>query len=267
VTRRSVVLKLSAAALVVCAVLAAANAIPSTARPLARVMIVCPLSRAETPTCCGPPVERASSAAPSTQCCAAASTAIACIPSLTISASPDPGTADGKITVSGALLRGAGANVSVTLWQRLAGKKKFSKMMTTTTDSTGSYSVALAAGKVKTSRHWYATANGLTSPTIDEPVAAVVTLRVWSGRHSSTINGTVSPAHAGERVALQRLVYGGWVTIAHPRIGRKSAFRVHYAHKPEVRATLRAVFAGDSRNCRSMSPALTAAVFPRVRAG
>jgi hypothetical protein len=102
---------------------------------------------------------------------------------------------------------------------------------------------------VVTNRSWYATADGVTSPTISESVSAIVTLAASHGRHGATLHGTVSPSHAGERVIVQRLVRGRWITVARPRLGRRSSFRIHV----RLHGKLHAVLPADSRNMRSVS--------------
>jgi hypothetical protein len=262
--RRLLVLPVSVALLI------AGGAVASTATATARgargagrtasPIIVCPLAGPGIVPCCGPPVATAAAL----PCCGAALPA--CPPNLTISAAPDPMAAGTEVVLSGALSRGTGTGTSVQLWQEPSGRHTFSKDGTAITDASGSWSITLASGTVMTNRSWYATADGIQSPTISEPVTALLTLAASRTRHSATVHGNVTPSHAGQRVLLQRLVGSSWVTIARPRLGRRSSFAVRYPYAPHVRATLRAVLNADSRNAMSVSPKLTAVVFPRVTA-
>jgi hypothetical protein len=100
-----------------------------------------------------------------------------------------------------------------------------------------------------TDRSWYATADGVTSTTISEPVSAIVTLAASRTRHGATLHGAVTPSHVGERVLIQRLVAGRWVTVARPRLGRRSRYRVHV----RLHGKLQAVLRSDSVNALSTS--------------
>jgi hypothetical protein len=210
-------------------------------------MVVCPLVGPNVVSCCPLPVDTVD-AVP--VCCVSGGPA--CQPSLTISASPDPLTAGARVTLSGALLRGSGAGTSVTLWQQQPGQGKPSQAGASTTDIAGNWSITLPAGSVMTDRSWYATADGVTSSTISEPVSAIVTLLASRGRHGATLHGSVMPSHVGERILLQRLVAGHWVTVARPRLGQRSLFRIHVRLHGKLQALLRA----DSLNALSISPEL-----------
>jgi hypothetical protein len=67
------------------------------------------------------------------------------------------------------------------------------------------------------------------------------------------LSGTIAPSHAGERVALQRLRKGSWVTVARPRLNSASHFAVgEKMHRRGV-VRFRVVLAADTRNARSVS--------------
>jgi hypothetical protein len=221
-------------------------------------MVICPLHPGIT-TCCGPPIE-----APQPYCCPIP-TATACSPNLSISASPNPSTAGAAVTISGQMIGGTGASQMIVLWQRVVGGK-WRRAAHATTDGAGSYSIKLSGGQVMTNRSWYVAGGGVDSLTVDEGVAAVVTLAASRTAHSATVFGHVTPSHRGERVLLQRLVAGVWMTIAKPLLTGGSQFAAKYPFAPRVRATLRAVLGGDRRNIRSVSRTLTALVLPVVMA-
>jgi hypothetical protein len=155
-------------------------------------------------------------------------------------------TAGAKVTVSGALTHTAAAGVTVQLWQRAAGDNAFSKADTASTDASGSWSMTIAAGTVMTNRSWYATAGGLQSATIAEPVSAIVTLHAGAAR----LSGTVTPAHPRARARLQRLAGTKWVTIARTRLTRHSSFSFARAG---LHGTVRVLVAADKENALSAS--------------
>jgi hypothetical protein len=202
-------------------------------------MIVCPVT-ASVATCCGPPI-----AAVSIPCCPGPVQPV-CQPNLSINASPDPMTAGAKVTIWGTLTHSAGAGVAVQLWQRAAGEDAFSKAGTATTDASGYWSMPIAAGTVMTDRSWYATADGLQSATISEPVSAVVTLRAGATK----LSGSVTPAHARARVRLRRLKGTNWVTIARTWLTRHSTFSFARAG---LHGTVRVLVAADKENALSAS--------------
>jgi hypothetical protein len=238
-------------------------------------MIVCPLvAHTFPPPCCGPPIN-SPDATPAVPCCAVTAAAGPILPaccgtvapcSVSISATPNPATRAQSVTISGTVVGGAAAGMTVALWQELPGATSFSQVGNTTTAAAGDYSIS-APGTVQTNRQWYVTVGALQSATLSEQVAADVTLVVARGPHSATVRGAVTPKHAGERVMLQRQVRGKWITIGQPRLSRKSKFSVRYRGTPRVKATLRAVLGADSTNMRSVSSAVTAVVLPRVTAG
>ncbi len=109
--------------------------------------------------------------------------------------------------------------------------------------------MTIPAGTVMTNRSWYATAAGLQSATLAEPVSAAVTLRAGA----ATLSGSVTPAHARARVRLQRLTGAKWVTIARTRLTRHSAFRFARAG---LHGTVRVLVAADKENALSVSKQL-----------
>jgi hypothetical protein len=211
----------------------------ASGRQHATRMVVCPVT-ASGPMCCGPPIAQA----PIT--CCPVLVGPACLPSLSIAASPDPTTAGAQITISGTLTHSSGAGVTIQLWQRAAGDSEFGKAGTATTDASGYWSMTIAPGTVMTNRSWYATADGLRSATLAEPVSAVVTLRAGA----ATLSGSVTPAHVRARVRLQRLTGDRWVTIARTRLTRHSSFSFARAG---LHGTVRVLVAADKENVLSAS--------------
>jgi hypothetical protein len=115
------------------------------------------------------------------------------------------------------------------------------------------------AGAVLTNTAWYASTgtSGPTSAILAQRVSAKVRLLLWSAAGLlAKLSGSVSPAHRGEKVALQQHTSKGWSTIATSVIGRLSKFTVRhrFAHRGNVQ--LRAVFGGDARNAKATSGAI-----------
>lgn len=257
------------------ALVVAAGLGPAAAHARARSpMIPCPLvDAAPGPPCCGPPIASPPADA-AADCCPLPASGniqpICCVGaspcSVTISASPDPAVGAQQITVSGTVFGGAPAGMAVQLWQELAGGAAFSKAASTTVGSDGTYSFT-APGTVNTNRQWYVTVGTLRSATLAEPVSAAVTLFVRTGRHSTTVHGTVAPSHAGDTVLLQRKLRRKWVTIARPVLSHHSRFSVRYSGGRRVKETLRAVLPADAKNMRSISSTVTAALPRHAGAG
>jgi ribosomal protein RSM22 (predicted rRNA methylase) len=68
----------------------------------------------------------------------------------------------------------------------------------------------------------------------------------------------VSPNHAGERVLIEQRTKHGWKVIARPRLTRLTRSSSSQGSVPVAIVSgtvdLRAVFPGDGRNARSISP-------------
>lgn len=232
----------------VLAVAAAAAAQAAGYRHMTRA-IPCPL--ASPFPCCGPPVDAQPSG--SVPCCTVpccpGPAQPSCPPTLSIAASPDPMTAGTAVTISGTLTHTSAAGTTVQLWQQVEGKTSFSKDGTATTDGSGKWSIKIGAHKVMTNRSWYATASGLQSPTISEPVSAVVALH--AGVHR--LYGSVSPAHARQRVQLQRRSGTKWLPVAKGRLTRHSRFSFKRAG---LHGALRVLLPADKKNALSVSKQL-----------
>jgi hypothetical protein len=271
--RRSFVVLPSIAIALVLAI--GGSAATATSGQASAPRIVCPLhSTVVGPPCCGPIVSSPDTASPAAEpanCCPlepspdvqpiCCGTVVPCS-TVSISASPNPADGQQQVTVSGSVTGGT-AGSSVDLWEQQAGATTFSNVVSSTIESDGTYSLT-APGDVHTDRQWYVTSGTAQSSTITEQVAAGITLLIKRARRASTVHGAVTPSHAGEKVLLQRKVRGKWVTLTQPKLSKHSTFRVHYVGAPRIKATLRVVFPGDSKNMRSVSSAVTSVVLPGV---
>lgn len=248
---------------------------PAGAEHLAS-QIVCP----QISTCCPTPTDGQPANSHAAQVCCQQTTACCpsagtCCPStccattcpsgsLTISASPNPSTAPGKVTVSGVLSTSPAAGVTVALWREQAGQSSFRQMAQTTTDSSGRYAFTLKRGTVMADQAWYVTAGSLRSATIDQQVRALVALvssshTVVSGQ-SIALHGKVSPSHAGGVVLIEQRRGRSWHVIARPRLSKSSSYTVSHRFTQTGPTKLRAVLAGNARNLTSTSPTVSLTV-------
>jgi phospholipase C len=180
---------------------------------------------------------------------------------LTIDSAPNPSVAGQPVTVRGQVFGTPSAFVTVELWTKLAGARRFRLTRTTTTDSAGAYSIKLPAGDVDVSRQWYVRADGSRSPVLTQTVTALVDLTASVDRpvprQPIRLTGSVFPWHGGDQVQLQRKQGGtGWVTIARGKLDGDSKFRIVRGFR-RGRVTLRALVPASKRNGVSTSRALT----------
>lgn len=227
----------------------------SSAATRSPAVIICPLAPGVIIPCCGPPIVRTVMSAPQPiDCCP---TPRPCLSTVTIDSTPNPSMTDHGVVISGQVLGARTVGVPVVLWQRLPGESQFQQIATATTDASGKYTIKRTARHVDTDREWYVTVGAARSPTLSQGVAAVVALEATAGAHGSTIfAGHVSPAHRGERILLERRSAGGWITIARPRLSRRSSFHVGHRLGRGI-VVLQAVLPPDSLNVRSASRTLT----------
>jgi len=228
----------------------------SLAAQRSRRLVICPVVAGGIGPCCGPPLSQANAAAEPVTCCPPNAAAL-CVPSLTISSSPNPSRSSAAVVISGQLLGAGASSIPVVLWQELAGERQFERLLQTTTDA-GSYTITRDAGRVQTNREWYVTADGMQSGTIKQSVEADVTLKLVRAAAGKpmTFTGRVTPSHTGELVLLQRRVSHGWRTIARSRLNRASEFTL-VRRMPKGTIELHAILPADSDNARSASASLT----------
>jgi len=195
-----------------------------------------------------------------TPCCTTACTSGA----LSIASSPDPSTTGRKVVISGGLTSNPVSGAQVVLWRELAGQSSFHQLAQTTTDSAGQYNFTMKRGSVNADQRWYVTANGLTSPTLQQDVNALVGLaapsRTVTAGQPVALTGHVTPSHAGQVVLIEQARGGFWAVIARPRLGHSSGFTLSHKFSHAGAAKLRAVLPADARNNRSNSPTLTITV-------
>jgi hypothetical protein len=226
----------------------AGSAHPSPAR-------ICPQSAdpTTTTTCCGGPPQ----GSVTTNCCTGSG--VVCATSrLTLTASIDPATAGSGIVLSGELTGTSGSGQTITLWQRLPGASSSTQTVQTTTNSGGGFSFTLAKGSVTTNRSWYVTGDGLTSPTVDESVSAVLTLLVTQSHGRTVLHGKLSPAGKGS-VTLERLISGArWKSFARVSLGHGSTFRWRAGYVARGAAIVRAMVPANADHIASFSRRLSA---------
>jgi phospholipase C len=196
--------------------------------------------------------------------CAAAPAAAA--KSLSLTAAPNLLTAGQPVTLSGRLSAPHHCGVTVTVWQQLAGQRRFSHLIATVTGPGGGYRIELPAGTVMVNSRWYATARGLSSRTLTERVHAFVTLASTAtyavAGDREVLSGAVAPNHAGQMVVLQRRIRGRWRAAGRARIRRDSSFAVGHAFTAPGVEQWRALLGATPRNLESGSAPLSVRVAP-----
>ena len=238
--------------------------------------VICPELSGVLP-CCGPPVAGPAAAqlccpVPSTACCVTTGTsccvaagtscctAATCTQALTIAATPDPAPAGRSATITGALTGGTVAAQTVVLWQKLAGQATFTDVLRVQTDSSGGFRFTRV---VQTNAEWFAKSGSIESPTFDESVRAAAALRASRVRRAAgtklALAGSITPSHAGERVALEQLRGRRWMTIARPRLSAHSRFTV-LERLADVVERFRVVLAADARNALTVSAVIVVRV-------
>ena len=150
------------------------------------------------------------------------------------------------------------------LWRKLSGQSSFHQIARTTTDSAGQYTFTMKPGSVNADQQFYVTANGMTSPTVQQQVDALVGLvaashTVTAGRPMA-LSGHVTPSHAGQVVLIEQRRGGSWAVIGRPRLSHASNYTMTHKFARSGSVKLRTVLPGDARNNRSNSPTLTVTV-------
>lgn len=244
--------------------------LPTNAKARAGAQYVPCCPQASTPCC----TSGTNCCTTGTTCCAAGTTCCTtgttcCTPScpsggLSIAASPDPSTAGRKVVISGGLTGNPVSGAPVVLWRELSGQSSFRQLAQTTTDSAGRYTFTMKSGSVNADQQWYVTSNGLTSPTLQQKVNALVGLA--SASHTVTagqavaLSGHVTPSHAGQVLLIEQSRGGSWAVIGRPRLTHASAYKLSQKFMRAGAIKLRAVLPADARNNRSNSPTLTVTV-------
>jgi hypothetical protein len=183
----------------------------------------------------------------------------------TISSAPNPTTSGDPVVIYGSAQPGA----KVVLWHRINPAPRFTPIQKTTADSAGRYEFTRADGVVTTNRNWYVVVNGHRSNTVHEKVSALVTVNGPADQNLTTgtpytYSGTVSPAHTGQRVVLQRQSATGpadaWHTIDSAKIGPGGSYSIVHRYTSPGDANIRVAFRGDRRNIEGDSDVLSYAI-------
>jgi phospholipase C len=178
---------------------------------------------------------------------------------VTISVSPNPGVAGDPQVISGRVVGASRVGLAVGIWRRLPKQKRFHFAYRAVTDVHGHYALTLPDGAVNTNTLWETVAGGVRSAPLTQRIQALVslvpseTLPVPGDR--VVLSGHVVPWHGGNTVLIQRLVVGGWRTLAKHSLNGGSNFAVAERFG-RTKVRLRAVLPADTRNVRSYSPGL-----------
>jgi hypothetical protein len=182
---------------------------------------------------------------------------------LTIASTPDPITSGQGVLIYGQLTGPNNAHKRIWLFHRINPAHRFTPVSVTRTNGSGFYEFIRADGVVTTNRNWFVLGPGHThSRTIHEWVSSIVTLaaNATSATTADTIafTGTVSPAHAGQRVVLQEQDSSapsgnGWKTIDSGYTNSSSGYTIQHRFRTPGSYTLRAFFPTDPRNIAGQS--------------
>jgi hypothetical protein len=191
---------------------------------------------------------------------------------LTINVIPNPILAGESVKIYGQLNNAPVASQTIVLYHHLSGSHPgYTKVGQTTTFSNGTYEFSRPEGIVTTNRSWFVTETGhpgVHSRTVAEHVAALVSLTAsvpatstgYDTNHAIVFSGHVTPNHPHQRVYLQEQTSASgddWSTIASGRLNRGSNYAIRYRWAHAGFRDMRVVFAGDQRNVRGESAALT----------
>ncbi|MGA2470524.1 MAG: hypothetical protein ABSG64_07525 [Solirubrobacteraceae bacterium] len=200
---------------------------------------------------------------------------------ITIRVQPNPIVAGDPVVIFGRLIGRRDQGRLVVLYHRAAfGGGTFVPVQSTRTDTMGAYEFSRADGNVDTNRSWYVTSAGLTSRTVNERVAALVTIAATGPGGVSepdgsvlqtgkgelyTFAGTDTPGKPGARVLLQRQAStsgpDNWVTIGRGRLDVSGAYSiVHKFVIPSATggdANIRVLVPNDVKNIASPSETLS----------
>jgi phospholipase C len=184
---------------------------------------------------------------------------------VTIAVRPSVAVAHEPVVVSGRVIGTARPGAVVTVWRMLPRQRSFAPAFRVTADARGRYTLTVPTNAVSTDARWYVTAAGAHSPTVTQYVAALISLvpseTLVAPGDRLALSGHVSPWHAGDQVSIQRLVPGGWRTIAHRVLNGASSFALTWRFgQGQVR--LRALLPASRRNARSTSFPLVFSVAP-----
>jgi hypothetical protein len=189
---------------------------------------------------------------------------------LNVASSPiesgEPVTVNGDLSCGGQV-----AEQTVTLMQRVDGTPGFKPVGTTTTTSTGEYTLETATGLIDANSRLYASADGAHSAVRPVKVYLKVALNAPAGKpEGSTIetgptnqvifSGTVSPSDRGARVVLQRqasISGDEWQRIGISSVSTSGEFSIpHTFHVPgdaEIRALVKSAGGAQERYVPSES--------------
>ena len=161
----------------------------------------------------------------------------------------------GRLLVLSGVLTPAAAGVEVRLQENPYPFAGFKNSLTTSTDSTGRYAFNVNPAVNTNYRTVASSRPTATSPTLTLRVAPNVTLRLRRRGSSLRATGTVTPAHNGGTIQIQRRTRRGWrKAAAFVLASTKDPGRSSYAGRLRLRKGLyRAYFAADADHAASAS--------------
>lgn len=142
--------------------------------------------------------------------------------SVTIAASANPIVVGSTTLISGQATGKKAAGASVDLQAEPAGSSSFSKVSSTTADSTGHYSFKVSPDVNTVYRVMAKVGPSATSSNLLVNVRVKVTMRVSTTKPAAgqlvRFSGFVLPAYVGKTVLIQRKTASGWRTLAQAKL-------------------------------------------------
>jgi hypothetical protein len=137
---------------------------------------------------------------------------------LSIAAKPTRVIYGGKVAITGQLTGADNAGEDITLDEDPYPFGAFNKLATTVTNSTGAYSFSVTPTVNTKYRASAKSKSPATSPVVLVKVAPRITIKVTDKTPAQgqkvTFSGTVTPAHDGQPILLQRQSGETWKTVA-----------------------------------------------------
>ena len=166
-------------------------------------------------------------------------------------------TVFGRLLVLSGTLSGSGVSgVQVKLQENPYPFAGFKNTLTTTTDAAGRYAFNLKPAVNTNYRTQTGGRPAATSPVLNVLLSPSVSLRLRRSGGSLRASGTVSPAHNGGALRIQRRTSRGWRTVKRALLAAtKDPARSRYSARLRLRTGLyRAYFSADADHASGASP-------------
>ncbi|MFA9430726.1 hypothetical protein [Egicoccus sp. AB-alg2] len=184
-------------------------------------------------------------------------------PSVSVAASPTKLVHGNSTTVTGRILRGSTAlsGKAVRLQVRHTTQDPWRDVAQVTSDRDGRFSFAVKPSRNLQYRWSFVGdtttvpgSSSLVSVTVEQRVTATLSTTSMSVGRTATLDGKVSPAHAGQPVVLQQNVNGIWRKVAETKLSSTSTYRFRLSPTRAGTYTYRVVRPADADHALGTSP-------------